>query len=161
MKRQEVYEAIYSEINYQDEIWKDEPKHSITDYCVYIEDYLNEAKHLLTREPTPIANEKAKHIVRKMAALCVACGEDHGMPDREFIPRPPMKMVHVGSTAFYTINGALSFVCTYIFKSLDAFQLELDKRERDGYTTCYFYSLHSNHDSDVINYWVRCRFNRD
>jgi hypothetical protein len=49
---------------------------------MYVEDYVSEAKHILSREPIQAARQKAIHIMRKVTALGVAAMEQHGAPRR-------------------------------------------------------------------------------
>lgn len=86
--RTEVYEAINTERTYQDSRWNanttsTEGKHSVTEFLVYMQDYVNEALHVVTRNGEPYASNAALDIVRKVAALGVVCMEQHGAPKRE------------------------------------------------------------------------------
>ena len=86
MKRKNVYKAIDSERDYQDSKWGDtlcEGKHSPTEYMVYIQDYLQEAMNVVSRVADPEGSAHAMHIIRKITAMGVACGEQNGMPERE------------------------------------------------------------------------------
>lgn len=84
--RKEVYEALDSERNYQRK-WETESEskgvHSISEFLAYMEDYIDEAQHVLAREARQIAYPKVVHILRKVTALGVACMEQHGAPRRE------------------------------------------------------------------------------
>jgi uncharacterized protein with FMN-binding domain len=85
-KRSAVYEAFDGERDYQDEKWGGNGTHgvhSITEFLVYIQDYTEEALHIVTHEEDETANQKALHIVRKIGALAVACMEQHGAPKRQ------------------------------------------------------------------------------
>jgi hypothetical protein len=89
--RQQVFEAINTERAYQDKKWTPETTissgiHSIEEWIMYIEDYLDEAKHTLSREPKQICDPKALHIMRKVAAMAVACMEQNGAYNREGEP---------------------------------------------------------------------------
>jgi len=53
--------------------------HSVTEYLVYLRDYVEEALHLVSRSD---GEDGAKPIVRKIAALAVACMEQNGAPTR-------------------------------------------------------------------------------
>lgn len=82
-EREWAYESIDTERHYQAVRWNEETtetggKHSVTEFLVFIQDYTNEALHVLTRNPEPQATEEALHIVRKIAALGVACMEQNG-----------------------------------------------------------------------------------
>lgn len=86
-KRTEVYEAIDGERNYQDTRWNPDTTqsgglHSVTEFLVYMQDYTAEALHYVSRNGDPKASEFALHNVRKVAALAVACMEQHGAPRR-------------------------------------------------------------------------------
>lgn len=86
--RGEVYSAIDGERAYQAERWNCNTssccgKHSVTEFLVYIKDYVDEALHIATRVADPEASQKELDIVRKIAALGVACMEQHGAPVRK------------------------------------------------------------------------------
>lgn len=83
--RQEVYAAIDSEREYQDARWNGTAsggRHSITEFLVYIKDYVEEALHIESREGVLTADPKALNIVRKVAGLAVVTMEQHGAPMR-------------------------------------------------------------------------------
>jgi hypothetical protein len=89
--RSEVYAAIDGERTYQDSKWipTEEHRHSITEWLVYIEDYVNEAKHVLSRKPDPEALPFALHTLRKIGAMAVAAMEQNGAATRDVEgPRP-------------------------------------------------------------------------
>lgn len=88
-----------------------------------------------------------------------------------------MKIIQVEQPRF-EVNGVNHYTNPYMFGSLNDFQIEIDKMERKGATTCYFYSLYTQHekgydlgeikengvpefipnDKDIIIYWIRCKF---
>lgn len=79
--REEVYEAIDSERDYQDRKWGNgatKKVHSPEEWCLYIEDYVNEAKHMLSRGADADVHPKAMEIIRKVAGMAVKCMEEHG-----------------------------------------------------------------------------------
>ena len=84
-ERSDVYAALDSEREYQRK-WEVESEskglHSIEEFFLYIEDYVSEAKHILSRESIQAARPKALHIMRKVTALGVAAMEQHGAPKR-------------------------------------------------------------------------------
>lgn len=85
--RSEVYKALDGERDYQKVRWSEDTTstggfHSVTEFLVYMQDYVNEALHNVSREADPGASEKALHWVRKVGALAVACMEQHGAPER-------------------------------------------------------------------------------
>jgi hypothetical protein len=81
MKREEVYKLIDGERDYQDGKWNPTTtvsggKHqSPEEWITYMEDYLAEAKHLVSREAHQISYPKAMDIIRKVTALGVAAME--------------------------------------------------------------------------------------
>lgn len=85
MDRQDVYKAIDSERDYQDKKWgtKEYANHSPEEWFMYMEDYINEAKHILSREGYETCYPKAMDIMRKVTAMGVAAMEKHGVANRE------------------------------------------------------------------------------
>lgn len=88
MERNEVYLAIDSERDYQDKMWNCETtascgKHSPEEWYMYIEDYINEAKHILSRKNVQEAYPEAMNIMRKVAAMSVCAMEQHGVKNRK------------------------------------------------------------------------------
>lgn len=86
--REEVFNVIRGERDYQDSIWNAETTttegvHSVTEFLVFMQDYVNEALHHVSRNGEPEASEHALHIVRKVATLGVACMEQNGALRRE------------------------------------------------------------------------------
>lgn len=74
MNRNDVYKLIDGERDYQESKW-DGSKHTPAEWIVYMENYLNEAKHFLSREADSIAIPKAMEIIRKVTAMGVAAME--------------------------------------------------------------------------------------
>jgi len=85
VSRQEVYEAIDGERTYQRKWEKSdsEGKHSFSEWFAYMEDYIDEAQHILAREMQQDAYPKVAHIMRKVTAMGVAAMEQLGAPRRE------------------------------------------------------------------------------
>ena len=91
MERQEVYKAIDSERDYQNTIWNgtkssrqpsDAPnamERTIDEFALYVARYTNQLIEVCGSTDYP---ERKLEVFRKIAALCVACGESHGMPKR-------------------------------------------------------------------------------
>ena len=83
MERNNVYEAINSERNYQDEKWgvTNDPNYvsyEPSQFLIDIEIHLNKAKlHNYNIDKISVMEE-----LRKIASLAVKCGEVHGMPER-------------------------------------------------------------------------------
>lgn len=84
--REQVFDIIETERRYQDLLWgptQERGDHTVTEFLVYVEDYVSEAKHIMSRHASPGADEEALHILRKVAALCVACMEQNGAIPRD------------------------------------------------------------------------------
>jgi hypothetical protein len=80
--RSEVYAAIDSERDYQDRRWSAEKVHTPSEWLLYMQDYLSEAIHIASRQPTPQADPAVLEIIRKIAGMGVACMEQNGAPKR-------------------------------------------------------------------------------
>jgi hypothetical protein len=85
--RQEVYTAIDGEREYQEKRWNPSTtstggQHSVTEFLVYMRDYVEEALHHLSRNADPEASQCALGSVRKITTLGVACMEQNGAPRR-------------------------------------------------------------------------------
>lgn len=90
--RQEVYNAIDSERNYQDNIIKnkygnDDVGHPVAAEILMIEDYAARARKEWTDNK---GDDAALAMVRKVAGLAVRCMEHHGAPRRQS-PSPVME----------------------------------------------------------------------
>lgn len=88
MERLEVYQAIDSERKYQDQKWNEQTTtskniHSLEEWIMYVEDYLNEAKHTLSRMARQDADPLVKNTIRKATAMLVCCMEQHGVKNRQ------------------------------------------------------------------------------
>ena len=81
LTRKEVYALINGERTYQDKHWGD-TYHSLEEWIVYIEDYLAEARHILTRLAQHEADPQAAAIMRKVAAMAVCAMEQNGSSPR-------------------------------------------------------------------------------
>jgi hypothetical protein len=92
MDRLEVYKAIDTEREYQNERWKgtksshqpsnapNAMERTIDEFALYVARYTNQLVDICGSTDYP---EQKLDIFRKIAALCVACGEEHGMPSRK------------------------------------------------------------------------------
>ena len=83
--RSEVYVAIDSERDYQERLWgptETKGLHSISEFLLYMQDYLAEAAHIVSREGKKTAYPKALEVVRKITTMGVSCMEQHGAPLR-------------------------------------------------------------------------------
>jgi len=83
MNRKVVYKLIDGERDYQDNKWGP-ARHSIEEWLIYIEDYVNETKHLLSRSrPSSETYMRAKGNLRKITALGICAMEQHDCVSRE------------------------------------------------------------------------------
>jgi len=92
MKRIEVYQAIDTERAYQEKVWGDNgerrtnpetnqnSQHAVGNWMTFMEYYLRQAQDRLTTEH---GHQGALDSLRKVAGLCVACFEQHGVPSRQ------------------------------------------------------------------------------
>lgn len=88
--RQDIYKAIDTERDYQNKVWDANNKSSkatcISAYILWMERYLNVAREQASTSDETTGTETANAMmetIRKVAALAVACGEIHGMPERK------------------------------------------------------------------------------
>lgn len=84
MKREEVYNRINRERDYQDQFWGGTPHdegHNLGDWLVYMQHYMDRAKIKYTTSFK--TNEDTLHELRKVVALGIACFEQTGVPERE------------------------------------------------------------------------------
>lgn len=81
--RGDVYDALESERDYQDDKFSGRDRSAIDrtldEFILYIRQYADEACRLTTHGD----ETEALHFVRKVGALCVGCMERHGAPRRE------------------------------------------------------------------------------
>lgn len=78
--RQQVYDALDGERDYQDWKWNtSERKKPTESYMLYMKAYLDEAIQKISHEA---GDFNALDILRKVVALGVACFEDNGVPPR-------------------------------------------------------------------------------
>lgn len=88
MTRTDVYKLIDGEREYQNERWKEDQMpsgthiHTPEEWIVYMEDYLAEAKHILSRIEAPGCYPQAMAIIRKVTAMGVAAMEQNETPPR-------------------------------------------------------------------------------
>jgi len=88
LTRQEVFNIIDGEREYQDSRWNEHTtasggKHSPEEWLVYIQDYLTEAIHIASRQANPEAQEKVMEHIRKIGSMCVAAMEQNGLRPRQ------------------------------------------------------------------------------
>lgn len=86
--RQEVYAVIDGERDYQDARWNQNTTstggvHSVTEFLVFMQSYLNQAIDQVSRNAEPEASQMALDTIRKLTALGVVCMEQNGVVNRE------------------------------------------------------------------------------
>ena len=88
MNRKDVYRLIDGERDYQNLRWVNDKMpsgthiHTPEEWIVYMEDYLQEAKHILSRNEAPECYNAAMAIMRKVTAMGVAAMEQIDTPAR-------------------------------------------------------------------------------
>lgn len=83
MDRQKVYKIIDGERDYQDRLppsRTDYSKKTVGDYLTMLQYYVHKAHESWV---TTSGNDGALHEIRKIAAICVRCMEEHGGKERE------------------------------------------------------------------------------
>ncbi len=86
-KREDVYKAIDSERDYQQQCWNAATtstagQHSVPEWLLYMRQYLDEAIAHVSHHAEPYASEDVLETVRKVTAMGVSCMEQHGAPLR-------------------------------------------------------------------------------
>lgn len=79
MERPEIYKALDSERDYQDKKWGGH-KHEVAAFITYIQHHLSYA---ISSVSTNTNDNIALDELRKVAALCVACFEQHDCRERK------------------------------------------------------------------------------
>lgn len=90
--RADVYRAIDSERAYQDSRYNPATTttgglHTVSEWILYMEQYLHEARRLVSTQVDPKASDDALEFVRKVTAMGVACMEQNGAPQRKEFER--------------------------------------------------------------------------
>jgi hypothetical protein len=83
---EDAFSAIRREREYQDRLWggtKHDGRHGIPEWVLYMRSYLREAEDIVTRIAAPKSDEGTLHIIRKIAAMAVACMEQNGIYERD------------------------------------------------------------------------------
>lgn len=84
--REDVYKVIDSERDYQEmRVVRDSGAgyHTVEEYLLYMEDYLNEARKVASRTWGSSSKEMTLDVIRKVTALGVVCMEQNGAPIRK------------------------------------------------------------------------------
>lgn len=84
MKRENVYSAIDSERDFQDARWGtvEQHPHEVGSWILIMEKLLADAREAWAGNA---GDAKALDEIRKVAAVAVACGEQHGLPSRGMV----------------------------------------------------------------------------
>lgn len=90
MNRLQVYDAIDTEREYQNEKWGDVGKHphEVGGWLTIIRSLLFSAERAWA---SAASDDEALNELRQLAAVAVACGEQHGMPSRKSPDMPPVQ----------------------------------------------------------------------
>lgn len=83
--RAEVYAVVDGEREYQDGLAgtsETDGYHTVSEFILYMEDYIAEARSVASRTWGPDATTKSLDIIRKVTALGVACMEQNGVVPR-------------------------------------------------------------------------------
>lgn len=83
--REEVYAVVDGERDYQDSLAatsETDGYHTVSEFILYMEDYIAEARNVASRTWGPDATTKSLDIIRKVTALGVACMEQNGVVAR-------------------------------------------------------------------------------
>jgi hypothetical protein len=86
-KRTAAFKAINTERNFQEALKAQvggHPPKSIECYVLYMDSYMEKLKQQLSFDWSPRCSERSLDILRKVAALAVACMEEHGAIPRKF-----------------------------------------------------------------------------
>jgi hypothetical protein len=87
LSREEVFAVINGERDYQDTLAltsETDGYHTVTEFLLYIDDYVREAKTVVSRTWGPEATQKGLDLIRKITTLGVACMEQNGAFERSF-----------------------------------------------------------------------------
>jgi hypothetical protein len=82
MNRDDVYELIDGERDYQDSLPStrtDGREHTVGEYMIMLQYYMNKAVEVWTMTPSDV---EALNNIRKIAGICVHCMEDYDAPAR-------------------------------------------------------------------------------
>lgn len=84
LKQKEALDALVGERAYQETRWNSATtpsggQHSAAEFLLFMENYLAEAKAIITRESDATGLPKILHITRKVGALALASMEQNGV----------------------------------------------------------------------------------
>ena len=82
MEMHEVFRALGTEMAYQENKWKEQSHFSVSEYLIYMQHYLDKAFEAISTEDCINSCDTTLNQIRKIGALAVACGQQHGMPCR-------------------------------------------------------------------------------
>ena len=101
-KRKEVYAAIDSERDYQDNLKKDRTSnptdgtrsidHTVGDFVTMMQQYQNNLVAAWTNNP---GDQEAMEVMRKIGGIAVNCMEQHGAPHRVIPEKLPQAKLNV------------------------------------------------------------------
>ena len=82
-----AYKLIEGELAYQEMLWNEETTisggvHTPDEWVLYMQDYLTEAQHILSRESATTGRLKAMDVIRKVTAMGVRAMLQNETPPR-------------------------------------------------------------------------------
>lgn len=85
--RDEVYNALTKEREYQDKRWNATTtttagQHSVAEFVLFMDTYIQDTKQTLSKHGEPEASKLALDNLRKITAMGVACMEQNGIVER-------------------------------------------------------------------------------
>lgn len=117
MSFKQAVDIIQGERQYQDMRWATDGdpsnphQHSPEEWIMYMEDYLAEAKHILSRNDESVAYPQAMEIIRKVAAMGVAAIEQNGCDPRavplkkQTVPNDPSEWASIDVAEIFIKNA--------------------------------------------------------
>lgn len=88
--REQVYQAIDGERDYQTRVWRENagleptaPVRTVAEELLMLEDYVARARKAWTDAPRATEIHITTDILRKCAGICVRALENHGAPSRQ------------------------------------------------------------------------------
>jgi hypothetical protein len=85
--RQQAFDILDGERNYQDSRWNENTTssggvHTPAEWILFMQNYLQEAQQIVTRESDNRCHDRVMAIIRKVGAMAVAAIEQNGAPYR-------------------------------------------------------------------------------
>jgi hypothetical protein len=112
--------ALESERVHQENVWNNKTtssggNHYDVEFLVFIQDYLTEAFHIVSRNAEPQASKDAAHNIRKITAMALASAEKNGWLE-EFLSTECPKIL----ASERTLVTSLAYLQSHLNKGFDA-----------------------------------------